>query len=283
MLGGSRTITCRCAVIEQIDSDVEVYAHSHLHELAYDSDEWETLYGCPETGRLWKEYRVHPEYHGGGWPELVQISPREARKSFGWAPAPNERLRAIRAAPNGGQAYVDRARQTRRKFESAGVEIEDIDWNSSRWWRSLWRIGIDRENIRLDSDTSETSTPKPRPKRAQVKTLRDDYIKSYSSRLQECLIPPPAPFTVVVRIDFAAGGAKDLALCQPGSVRQRWPARISPTLANSITSCTASPCGRMIPRCAPRPEGLLDKLIRRMHCTAWPLPAPPRSVRTARP
>ena len=145
VLGGSRIITCRCAEIKHIDSGVEVYAHSHLHELAYDGYTWETLYGCLETGKLWKEYVVHPEYHGGGWPKLVQVSPMEAEKSFGWAPAPNERLRAIRAAPEGGQAYVDRARQARSEFQSAGVEIDEVDWNSSGWWRSLWRIGIERK------------------------------------------------------------------------------------------------------------------------------------------
>ncbi len=214
MLVGSWTITCRCAEIEHIDSDVEVYKHSHLHELADDRDTWETLYGCPETGRLWRAYRVHPEYHGGGWPKLVQVSPEEAKSKFGWDPAPNERLRAIRAAPEGGQAYVDRVRHTQSEFQSAGVEIEDIDWNSSRWWRSLWRIGIERENIRLDGGTSEMPPRNPRPKRAQVKALRDDYIKSYRSRLQECLTPPPAPLAVVVRIKLAAGGAKKVGLCQ---------------------------------------------------------------------
>ncbi len=214
MLVGSWTIICRCAEIEHINSDVEVYKHSHLHELADDRDTWENLYGCPETGRLWKEYRVHPEYHGGGWPELVQISPEEAKNKFGWDPAPDERLRAIGTAPKGGQAYVDSARQALSEFQSAGVEIEDIDWNSSRWWRSLWRIGIERETIRLDGVTSETSTRKPRPEREQVKALRDDYINSYRRSLQECLTPPPAPLAVVVRIRSAAGGAEAVSLCQ---------------------------------------------------------------------
>ena len=219
MLGGSRIITCRCAEIKHIDSGVEVYKHSHLHELAYDDDTWETLYGCPETGRLWKEYRVHPEYHGGGWPKLVQISPKEAKKTYGWAPAPDERLRAIRAAPKGGQAYVDTVRHARREFESAGAEIDEIDWNSSRWWRSLWRIGIEREKIQLGSVSSEMPPRKPRPKRAQVEALRDDHIKWYRRRLQECLTPPPAPFAVVVRIRLAAGGGQVRGLV-PGLARR---------------------------------------------------------------
>ncbi len=214
MLGGSRAITCRCAEIEHIDSDVEVYKHSHLHELADDSDTWETLYGCPETGKLWKEYRVHPEYHGGGWPVLVQVSPKEAAEAFGWAPAPDERLPAIRAAPEGGQAYVDGVRHTWREFESSGAKIDEIDWNSSRWWRSLWRIGIEREKIQLGGGTSEMPPRKPRPKRAQVEALRDDQLKWYRMRLQECLEPPPAPPAVPLGIKLAAGGALSVGLCQ---------------------------------------------------------------------
>ena len=70
------------------------------------------------------------------------------------------------------------------------------------------------KKIQLGGGTSEMPPRKPRPKRAQVKVLRDDHIKWYRRRLQECLTPPPAPLAVVVRIELAAGGAKKVGLCQ---------------------------------------------------------------------
>ena len=142
---------CRCAEIHRIDSskeggpsDLEVYRYiyGHLRWLT-DSEQWETLYGCPDTGRLWKEYSSHPEYHLGGWPIVEQISPAAAAATFGWAPPPDERLAAIRAAPASAQASVD---QFRRKAAEDGLEI---DWNDSKWWDALRRRGIKREEIEI--------------------------------------------------------------------------------------------------------------------------------------
>ena len=95
---GSRT--CKCRKLRRVIGGPDEYAYGHLRVLAYNRELWETLLGCPETGRLWKEYRVFPEYHGGGWPVLVQVTPEEAAREFGWAPAPDERLLSIRAAPD---------------------------------------------------------------------------------------------------------------------------------------------------------------------------------------
>lgn len=92
--------TCNCRNLKRVIKGPDKYADGHLRVLAYNSDLWETLLGCPETGRLWKRYNVFPEYHGGGWSVLVQVTPREAAREFGWSPAPDERLLSIRAAPD---------------------------------------------------------------------------------------------------------------------------------------------------------------------------------------
>ena len=141
--------SCRCAEIHRIDSskeggtsDLEVYRYiyGHLRRLAH-SDQWERLHGCPLTGRLWKQYSSHPEYHAGGWPIAEQISPEAAAATFGWTPSADEQLAAIRAAPTSAQAFVD---GFRRKAEETGLEI---DGNDSEWWRALRRRGIKREEI----------------------------------------------------------------------------------------------------------------------------------------
>ena len=92
--------TCQCRKLRRVIKGPDKYADGHLRVLAYNSEQWETLLGCPDTGRLWKKYRVFTEYHGGGWPVLVQVTPEEAAREFGWSPAPDERLLSIRAAPD---------------------------------------------------------------------------------------------------------------------------------------------------------------------------------------
>ena len=119
---------CRCTEIQHLHgAAAQRYEREHLHELVVDGEKWETLYGCPETGKHWKEYLPQGEYHGGGPPELVQISPEEAEAEFGWAPPPGERLQAIRAA---------------KKYDPR-VDPDEL-------WRSLRARGIkiDREAIR---------------------------------------------------------------------------------------------------------------------------------------
>ena len=121
-------VNCRCAEIQHLlGAAAQRYEREHLRELVVDGEKWETLFGCPETGRLWKEYLPHAEYHGGGLPELVQLSPEAAAAEFGWSPAPDERLQAIRAA---------------KKYDPR-VDPDEL-------WRSLRARGIkiDREAIR---------------------------------------------------------------------------------------------------------------------------------------
>lgn len=125
-----------CGELQHINARADEYAYGHLRELVKDGKRWETLYGCPETGRLWKRYYPHPEYHASGWPELVQISPEEAAATFGWAPAPDERLAAIRAAPDSGKAYIARIL---RKMKALGSEINGPD---DRLWRTVRARGI---------------------------------------------------------------------------------------------------------------------------------------------
>ena len=144
---------CRCAEIHRIDSskeggpsDLEVYRYiyGHLRWLADHSEGWESLYGCPETGLLWKKYLSPSEGFSDGWPIVEQISPEEAKATFGWKRPRNKRLAAIRAAPTGAQVFVDKSRRRAAEF---GIEI---DWsNDSGWWQSLRRRGIKREEIEL--------------------------------------------------------------------------------------------------------------------------------------
>ena len=74
---------CRCKEIKFIQgADAKNYARSHLREITVNFDNWETLYQCPITKTFWKEYFPYPEGHGGGPPELIQISPEDAKRDF---------------------------------------------------------------------------------------------------------------------------------------------------------------------------------------------------------
>ena len=133
---------CRCAEILLLSgtNTVRRYVHGHLRTLD-DSEQWRALYGCPETGRLWKEHIPCAKSYRVETPELVQITPEAAVREFSRAPEPGAERRTILAAPASGQAYVD---TLRRNTTAAGVPM---DWNDSRLWRSLRRIGIKREEI----------------------------------------------------------------------------------------------------------------------------------------
>lgn len=110
-------VRCRCAEIpclegvvarySTLDAGVSAGEYSlHLVDLVVDSDKWETLYVCPETGRLWKSHHLYPSSHGGGPMELVPISPETAAAELGWAPPPDKRLQAIRAAKQDGPRVI---------------------------------------------------------------------------------------------------------------------------------------------------------------------------------
>ena len=63
--------------------DAADYAAQHLHEVVVNGETWEVLYCCPDTGRYWKKTYPDAEYHGGGAPELEQVSLEVAREDFG--------------------------------------------------------------------------------------------------------------------------------------------------------------------------------------------------------
>lgn len=76
-------IKCKCEKINFIHgAEAKIYASSHLQEISVNFSTWETLYQCPVTKRFWKEYFPYPEAHGGGPPELIQITPEQAEKDF---------------------------------------------------------------------------------------------------------------------------------------------------------------------------------------------------------
>ncbi len=54
-------------------AEAQQYARTHLCERARNAT-WEALYECPATHRWWLEWYPYPEAHGGGPPELTQIS-----------------------------------------------------------------------------------------------------------------------------------------------------------------------------------------------------------------
>lgn len=74
---------CRCEELKHIHGRaVQDYASTHLQKLSVNFNTWEILYQCSVTKRFWKEYYPHSEAHGGGPPELIQISPEDAEKDF---------------------------------------------------------------------------------------------------------------------------------------------------------------------------------------------------------
>jgi hypothetical protein len=75
--------TCRCEELQHLDgAEAREYARAHLVKIKVDLDKWQILYECPNTGKLWKEYYPYPDSHGGGPPELVQISLQAAQEEF---------------------------------------------------------------------------------------------------------------------------------------------------------------------------------------------------------
>jgi hypothetical protein len=60
----------------------QAYARAHLRELAVDAEAWETLWECPDTGLLWREWYPYPEMQAGGPSAFSPISRDEAKRRF---------------------------------------------------------------------------------------------------------------------------------------------------------------------------------------------------------
>jgi len=76
-------IKCRCGEINKfLGGEGEDYAREHLKKIAIDETRGIVLYSCPQTGRFWKKFFPHPEAHGDGPPDYIQISEAEAKKEF---------------------------------------------------------------------------------------------------------------------------------------------------------------------------------------------------------
>jgi len=81
--GGNGMTSCQCRNLTHlVGVPAETYAQKHLKMITIDSENWVTLFRCPQTGRFWKESYPHSGMHGGGPPELVQISAAVAKEEF---------------------------------------------------------------------------------------------------------------------------------------------------------------------------------------------------------
>ena len=59
------------------------YARDHLRLIFRDDAKWTALYQCPVNPfRFWIEWYPYPEAHGGGPPELTQVSRNYAAYQF---------------------------------------------------------------------------------------------------------------------------------------------------------------------------------------------------------
>lgn len=73
---------CRCEEITELWNDeAKRYADEHLQMVQDRTAEWEVLYRCPDTGRMWLEDYPRSEEHGGG-PMRLRVTTGEA-----WDPA----------------------------------------------------------------------------------------------------------------------------------------------------------------------------------------------------
>jgi len=76
---------CKCnELLELHGVEGENYVREHLVEIVVDVINWRTLYQCPITKRLWRDYHPHPGYHGGGPVHFFQITIEQAMKDFDW-------------------------------------------------------------------------------------------------------------------------------------------------------------------------------------------------------
>jgi len=67
---------------ERIATLVDTY----LAKIRSDSTGWDSLYRDPHDGRYWELVYPHSELHGGGPPELRNISPQQASQKYGPIP-----------------------------------------------------------------------------------------------------------------------------------------------------------------------------------------------------
>ena len=69
-------------VADPVCARIEELTRSHLRALGHDPSGWDALFVDPDDGRLWE--LIYPEsgLHGGGAPELRQLSATQARAKY---------------------------------------------------------------------------------------------------------------------------------------------------------------------------------------------------------
>ncbi|HTQ02500.1 MAG TPA: Imm27 family immunity protein [Polyangiaceae bacterium] len=68
---------------DDVAQRIDFLVASVLQRVASSPDGWSVLYRDPDDGRLWELTYPQSETHGGGAPELRQISPSDAEEKYG--------------------------------------------------------------------------------------------------------------------------------------------------------------------------------------------------------
>lgn len=72
-----------CVVADDVCARIEELTRLHLRELGRDASGWDALFVDPDDGRFWE--LIYPEsgLHGGGAPELRNLSAAQAKVKYG--------------------------------------------------------------------------------------------------------------------------------------------------------------------------------------------------------
>jgi hypothetical protein len=70
-------------VADDICRRIERLVHSHLKELGTDRSGWDALYRDPDDDRLWELTYPQGQLHGGGPPQLRNLTVEKAREKYG--------------------------------------------------------------------------------------------------------------------------------------------------------------------------------------------------------
>lgn len=73
-------------IADEICDRIMELVEGYLMKVGSDAAGWETLYRDPTDGRLWELTYSQSQLHGGGPPELRNITVTEAKRKYGYSP-----------------------------------------------------------------------------------------------------------------------------------------------------------------------------------------------------
>lgn len=74
---------CLCPDQDRLEGGRAIEFEKQLVQVAFNSDDWRTLFKCSDCDTYWEETRMQTELQGGGFPILSRVTKEYVAREWG--------------------------------------------------------------------------------------------------------------------------------------------------------------------------------------------------------